>query len=88
MRLGDSDLFELWRLLLGTACGIYALVVTIRSVLSWVAHLAGQDRTSTLMRSYLSLHLLRLRWGRFTKELAIMGLYVVILMWLLNRHLG
>ena len=38
MNLGDRDLFELWRLLLATTCGIYATVVTVRSLVGWLLY--------------------------------------------------
>jgi len=84
--LGDRDLFELWRVVLATICGVYATVVTVRSLWGWTAFLSGSDRTMTLMRSYLVVHLLRLRGGRFARELAWIGSYLAILIGLLFWH--
>ena len=84
--LGDRDLFELWRVVLATICGIYATVVTVRSLWGWMGFLSGSDRTMTLMRSYLVVHLLRLRGGRFVRELAWIGSYLAVLIVLLLWH--
>lgn len=86
MNLGNRDLFELWRLLLATVCGIYATVVTVRSVMGWLLYLSGSDRVSRLMRTYALVHLLRLRWRRFSRDLLAIGAYLVIIGWLLYEH--
>jgi len=84
--LGDRDLFEVYRFVLTTICGIYAIVITVRSLWGWMALLSGSDRSTSLLRSYLVVHLLRLRGGRFTRELSWIGCYLAILIGLLFWH--
>lgn len=86
MILPDGDLFEVWRLALGTICGIYALVVTLTSLWYWLAYFSGPERRVRLMRSYVILHLLRLRWSRFKREFLSIGSYLVLLAVLLYFH--
>ena len=67
-------------------CGIYATVITVRSLLGWVNYFSGADRTANLMRQYLVVHLLRLRWDRFTKELLLIVFYLAVFLALLFSH--
>ena len=83
---GDRDLFETWRLILATVCGIYATIVTLRSLLGWLDYFSGSDRTTQLMRTYVVIHLLRLRWKRFSRELLAIGFYACLFVWLLYGH--
>ncbi|MFQ5411183.1 MAG: hypothetical protein ACE5EC_02760 [Phycisphaerae bacterium] len=83
---GDRDLFETWRLILGTVCGIYALVVTLRSLFVWLGYFSGSDRQTQFLRSYAVVHLLRLRGSRFSGDLLMIGLYAILLVWLLYGH--
>lgn len=84
--LGDRDLFELYRFALTTLCGIYAIVITVRSLWGWIAFFSGSDRSTSLMRSYLAVHLLRVRGGRFSRELIWIGCYLAILIGLFFWH--
>lgn len=86
MNLFDRDLFELWRLLLGTICTIYAIVVSVRSLWSWVVYLSVPGRTTTVMRNYVIVQLLRLKPGRFADELAQIGALLLVLLLLLRFH--
>lgn len=88
MNLGDRDLFELWRLLLGVTCGIYATVVMLRAVVDWVRYLSGAQQTTRLMRSYAIVHLMRLRFRRFSNDLLAIGAYLLLLAGLLYSHHG
>ncbi len=83
---GERDLFEVYRLVLTTICGVYAAVVIARSLWGWMVYFSGSDRTTSLMRSYLVVHLLRVRGGRFARELAWIGGYSAILIGLLIWH--
>ncbi|MBN2561486.1 MAG: hypothetical protein JXQ75_11210 [Phycisphaerae bacterium] len=84
--LGGRDLFEVWRLVLGTICTIYALVMTARSLWRWCVYLSGADRTVSMMRSYMIVQLLRLRFRRFTREFVQIGLWLLILATVLYWH--
>lgn len=86
MRLFDRDLFELWRLLLGTICTIYATVITVRSLWGWVVYLSVPGRSTTVMRNYVIVQLLRLRPGRFADELLYIAGLSILLLLLLRFH--
>lgn len=86
MRFLNYDLFELWRLLIATICTIYALVISIRSLLYIAGAIDTGDKHAKIVRRYLLLHLLRLRSGRFKRELAGIGTYGVLLVVLLILH--
>ena len=86
MNLADRDLFELWRLLLGTTCCIYAIVIMFRSIWRWCLQLSGSDRRSTMIRRYAVVQLLRVRFGRFSREFARIGVLLFILAALLWGH--
>ena len=58
---GDRDLFELYRVVLTTICGVYATVVMTRSLWAWMGFFSGSGRKTGFMRSYLVVHLLRVR---------------------------
>lgn len=86
MIFGGRDLFEVWRLLLGTICTIYAVVVTGRSLWRWCIYFSGSERTTSLMRNYVIVQLLGLRPRRFTREFLQIGLWAAILLVLLYGH--
>ena len=69
MNLLERDLFEIWRWVLAIACAVYAVVITIRWLWSWIVYLGEPERERTMMRRYITLHLLRMRGGRFRAEL-------------------
>jgi hypothetical protein len=86
--LGDfwgRDVFEEWRLILGTVCTIYAVVVTTRSIYGWIAYFTQPDRTTNLMRQYVIVQLLRLRIRPFAWELVQIAFWslasIVLLRW-------
>jgi len=84
--LPDWDLFEQWRLLLTVVCTVYAVVVTARSLRSWLLYLSGRDRRTSLLRSYVVVQLLRLRLRRFAGELLQIGFWLAMLLLLLYGH--
>ena len=87
LNLGDQDSFELWRLLLAAACSVYAALVTLRSLWTWVVYFSGPDRQTTVMRQYLVVQLLRLRPGRFAWELVQIAFWSVLAIILLRLQL-
>ncbi len=86
MWLADRDSFELYRLMLGTVCTIYALVVTSRTLWGWIVHLSHLDRQTKMLRQYVIVQLLRLRWKRFAGELAMIAGYLLALAAVLYAH--
>jgi len=59
------DPFRFFRWLLGLVVTVYATVVTIQSLWGWYVWLAGQDRYTSLIRRYVLVHGLRLRFKAF-----------------------
>ena len=86
MILGGRDLFEFWRLALTTTCCIYAAVMMARSLWRIAAYLSADDRTASVMRSYVVVQVMRLRLRRFTGEFVRIGLCLVILAAVLYAH--
>lgn len=86
MSILDRDVFELWRLVLGLICTVYAVVVTGRSLWGWLVYFSRGDRTTVLMRNYVLAQLLSLRVSRFSWELAQIGFWLAALFVLLRLH--
>src|SRR5204862_3239454 len=61
-RMPDIDFFAFFRFWLATIVTIYASVITLQSFRSWYFWLAGNDKYSSLLRRYLLVHGLRLRF--------------------------
>jgi hypothetical protein len=77
------DLFNLFRYALGTIVTIYATVVTLQSLWGWYAWLAGSDKYISLVRRYVILHALRLRFRTFWGDVIICLLLCVafVILW-------
>lgn len=88
MNLLDRDLFEIWRWVLAIACTVYATVITVRWLWSWIVYLGEPVRERTLMRRYITLHLLRMRGDRFRAELIRIVAYsaAIIVVYWLHEH--
>lgn len=86
MNAGSLDLFQVWRIVLSTLCGVYATVVTARSLWGWVEYLSGSDRRASLMRNYVLVQLLRLRPGRFAGEFTQISVWFAVFVCLLYLH--
>lgn len=80
------DLFQFWRFLLVVVCTIYAGIVTIRSAWGWAVLLAEPRKATMLLRQYLILHMLRVRFGPFARELTLIGLLIVAMVLLVRFH--
>jgi len=65
------DFFNFFRWVLGTIVTIYATIITLQSLWSWYIWLAGEDRYIGLLRRYLIVHGLRLRFGSFWGDVII-----------------
>lgn len=67
----DVDFFNFFRYVLGTIVTVYATVVTLQSLRSWWSWLNGRDRYVSLLRRYLLVHGLRLRFRTFWGDVII-----------------
>ena len=65
----DIDFFKFFRYMLAWIVSIYATIITAQSLWGWFIWLAGSDRCMSLLRRYVIVHGLRLRfktfWGDF-----------------------
>ena len=79
----DIDFFNLWRLLIGWVVTVYATVITLQSLWGWYLWLAGSDKYVSMMRQYLIVHGLRLRFKTFWGDVLICLLLCVafLIMW-------
>lgn len=77
------DFFNFFRYFLGTVVTIYATVITLQSLWGWYVWLAGEDKYLSMLRRYLLVHGLRLRFKAFWGDVIICGLlcFVFVLLW-------
>lgn len=82
----DLDPFQFFRLTVGWIATIYATIVTLQSLWGWVGFLAGRDKYVTMVRRYLLIHALRLRFKTFWGDVIICILLCVVfgLLWRLH----
>jgi hypothetical protein len=80
------DFFNFFRYFLGTVVTIYATIVTLQSLWEWYAWLAGSDKYMSMLRRYLIVHGLRLRFRAFWGDVIICGLLCIVFMLLWHAH--
>jgi hypothetical protein len=80
------DLFDWFRLVLGWIVTVYATIITVQSLWSWYLWLAGQDKYIGLLRRYLIVHGLRLRFGTFWGDVIICVLLTLAFFILWRAH--
>jgi|SRR5687767_6054226 len=81
-----DDPFDFFRWWLSTIVTIYATIITLQSLWGWYAWLAGSDRYISLLRRYLIVHGLRLRFTAFWGDVIICGLLTVAFLLLWHAH--
>jgi hypothetical protein len=79
----DVDFFNFWRYLLAWIATIYATIVTLQSLWGWYVWLAGGDKYISMLRQYVLVHGLRLRFKTFWGDVIICVLLCVafLIMW-------
>jgi hypothetical protein len=79
----DIDFFNFFRVWLGWIVTIYATIITLQSLYGWYVWLAGQDKYVSMLRRYLVVHGLRLRFRAFWGDVLITVLLTVafLIMW-------
>jgi hypothetical protein len=82
----DVDFFNFFRYLLGTVVTIYATIVTLQSLWGWYVFLAGRDKYISIMRRYLIVHGLRLRFKTFWGDVIVCVLLCVVFFILWHAH--
>ena len=82
----DIDFFNFFRWLLALIVTVYATVITLQSLWGWYNMLAGSDRYVGLVRRYLVVHGLRLRFKAFWGDVVICLLLCVVFLIILYAH--
>jgi hypothetical protein len=82
----DLDPFQFFRLTVAWIATIYATVVTQQYLWGWVVYLSGSDKYMTLVRRYLIIHALRLRFKTFWGDVIICILLCVVFVLLYRLH--
>ncbi|HVT87246.1 MAG TPA: hypothetical protein VHD56_00185 [Tepidisphaeraceae bacterium] len=82
----DIDFFNFFRQLLSLVATVYATVVTLQSLWGWYVWLAGQDKYIGMVRRYIIVHGLRLRFLKFVGDLFVCILLCVVFIMLWHAH--
>jgi hypothetical protein len=81
-----EDPFDFFRWWLGWIATIYATIISVQSLWGWYVWLAGSDKYISLLRRYLVVHGLRLRFRAFWGDVIICGLLCVAFLMLWRAH--
>lgn len=80
------DIFNFFRYWVGVVVTIYASIITLQSLYGWYIWLAGQDKYIGMLRRYLIVHGLRLRFKAFWGDAIITVLLCVAFLLLWRAH--
>jgi hypothetical protein len=80
------DVFNFFRWWLGWIVTIYATIITVQSLWGWYVWLAGSDKYMTLLRRYVIVQGLRLRFRAFWGDVIICLLLCVAFLILWHAH--
>jgi hypothetical protein len=80
------DAFDFFRWVLSIIVTIYATVVTLQSLWGWYAWLSGSDKYITMLRRYVIVHGLRLRFTTFWGDVIVCLLLCVAFLILWRAH--
>lgn len=77
------DLYGFFRMVLAWTLTVYFVAVTAQSLWGWYVFLSGRDRYTCILRRYLVLQALRLRFRTFWGELLLCALLgaVFFMLW-------
>lgn len=82
----DVDFFNFWRYLLGWIVTIYASIITFQSLWGWYVWLAGNDRYMSMLRRYVIVSGLRMRFKTFWGDVLICLLLTIAFCILWRAH--
>ena len=82
----DVDFFNFWRYLLGWIVTVYATILTLQSLWGWYLWLSGGEKYISLVRQYVIVHGLRLRFKTFWGDVLICVLLTVAFLILWRAH--
>jgi hypothetical protein len=79
----EADLFMFFRFWLGWVVTVYATIITAQSLWGWYVWLRGNDKYMTLLRRYLVVHGLRMRFRAFWGDVLVCVLLCIafLLIW-------
>ena len=80
------DLFQFFRYLLAIIATVYATILTIQSLWGWYVWIIGSDRYISLVRRYVIVQALRLRFATFWGDVIICLLLCVLFFVLWRAH--
>lgn len=82
----DIDIFNFFRYIVFVVVTIYATVVTVTSLWSWYVWLMTEDRYIAVLRRYVIVHGLRLRFRTFWGDVIICILLCYVCWLLFKAH--
>src|SRR5947209_6725863 len=82
----DVDFFQFFRWTLGMIATIYATVVTLQSLYGWYVFLGGSDKYIAIVRRYVIVQGLRLRFKAFWGDVIVCVLLCVAFYYLWLAH--
>jgi hypothetical protein len=84
----EIDFFHFFRYGVGWIATVYATVVTVQSLYGWYVYLTAADRYTLLMRRYLIVQAVRLRFRMFGGDLLICLLLCAAFVLLWRAHVA
>jgi len=82
----DLDPFEFFRLTVAWVATVYATVLLAQSIWGWIVFFSGSERHITVIRRYLVVHALRLRFKTFWGDVIICLLLCVVFVLVWRAH--
>ena len=80
------DAFDFFRWVLSIIATIYATVITLQSLWGWGVWLSGDEKYVTMLRRYIVIHGLRLRFKTFWGDVLISLLLCVAFLIIWRAH--
>jgi hypothetical protein len=80
------DFFNFFRYVLAVIVTVYATVITLQSLYGWYVYLSGSDKYMTLIRRYVIVQGLRLRFRAFWGDVIICILLSVVCLLIFKAH--
>ena len=82
----DIDLFDFFRWGLFIVVTVYVSIVSAQQGYSWYVWLMSEDRYIAVLRRYVIVHGLRLRFATFWGDVLICGLLCIVFLLLFFAH--
>ena len=80
------DAFDFFRWVLSIIATIYATVITLQSLWSWVVWLSGDEKYVTMLRRYVVVQGLRVRFKTFWGDMVICVLLSIAFLIIWRAH--